>query len=66
MVTKREIERIIVNESVMRMAKKIRESAILDEGDLPLGMPDFVKDALKQAVPVALAIVRLSELSKWN
>jgi len=66
MVSKRAIERTIVNESVMRMAEKIRESAILDEGDLPLSMPDFVKDALKQAVPIALAIIRLSELSQWN
>lgn len=66
MVTKREIERIIVTESVIRMAKKMRESAALNEGDLPLSMPDFVKDALKGAVPVALALIRLSELSKWN
>lgn len=66
MVIKREVEQAIVNESVMRMAKKIRDSAVLDEGNLPLCMPDFVKDALSQAVPVALAIIRLSELSKWN
>jgi len=66
MVTKREIELIVISESVMRMAEKIRERATLDEGDLPSSMPDFVKDALKQAVPVALALVRLSELSKWN
>ena len=66
MVSKRRVEEIVVNESVMRMAEKIRASAVLDEGDLPTCMPDFVKDALKQAVPVALALVRLSELSKWN
>jgi len=66
MVSKRDIERVVLGESVMRMAAKIRESATLDEEDLPLCMPDFVKDALKQAVPVALAIFRLSDLSKWN
>jgi len=66
MVTKREIELAVVSESVMRMARKMREGATFDEEDLPLSMPDFVKDALKQAVPIALAIIRLSELSKWN
>lgn len=66
MVSKRKIELTVVNEFIMRMAKKIRENATLDEEDLPLSMPDIVKDALKQAVPVALAILRLSELSKWN
>lgn len=66
MVTKREIERNVVNESIMRMACKMREGATLEEEDLPLCMPDLVKDALKQAVPVALALIRLSELSRWN
>ncbi len=66
MVSKRRIEQTIVNESVMRMAEKIREYAALDEGDLPPCMPDFVEDALKQAMPIALALIRLSELSKWN
>jgi len=66
MVSKREIERVIVSESIMRMATKIKESTVLDDGNLPLGMPDFVRDMIREATPVALAIVRLSELSKWN
>jgi len=51
MVSKRDIERVVLGESVMRMAAKIRESATLDEEDLPLCMPDFVKDALKHRIP---------------
>ena len=66
MVSKREIERVVVGESIMRMAATIKESAMLDDRNLPPSMPDQVKDMIREATPVALAIVRLSELSKWN
>lgn len=66
MVSKRKIEETIVGTSVMRMANKIRESLMPDGENLPPDMPDIVKDAIRQATPVALALIRLSELSKWN
>lgn len=66
MISKRETERAIVNESIMRMANEMREDDVFDEGDLPSDMPGFVKDIVRQATPIALALFRLSELSKWN
>lgn len=66
MVSKRKIEEVIMGESIMRMAARIKESTILDDKNSPPCMPDCVKDAIRQATPVALALIRLSELSKWN
>ena len=66
MISKRRIEEAIVNESVMRMAEQFKEESLFDDENLPLGMPDFVKDAIRQATPLALAIIRISELSMWN
>lgn len=66
MVSKRKIEEVVVGESIMRMAARIKESTMLDDRNLPPSMPDSVKDMIREATPVALSIVRLSELSKWN
>ena len=66
MVSKHKIEEVVVSESILRMAAEIKESTILDDRSLPPSMPDSVKDMIREATPVALAIVRLSELSKWN
>jgi len=66
MVSKRKTEETIVSESVMRMANRIRENMTSDDKIYPPGFPDFIKDMVRQAVPVALAVARITELSRWN
>ena len=67
MVSKRKIEEAIVSESVMRMANRIREHMTANEDEcFPPGFPECIKDMVRHAAPVALALIRITELSRWN
>ena len=74
MVDKYVIEQAIIQEYVMRMADEIKKNMVyVNDSELFKDAPDYIKDApdnikdvIREATPVALALSRIAELSRWN